>query len=55
MEVDIPIAFTGFISIAILMIIMIVLGLNIFLGYRKNDSEYKERTRNRKSFHNDDS
>ena len=55
MEVDIPTAVTGFISIVILVIIVIVLGLNIFLGYKKNDLEYKERTKERKSFHNDES
>ena len=55
MEVDIPTAVTGFISIVILVTIMIVLGLNIFLGYRKSDSEYEKRTRDRKSFHNDES
>ena len=55
MEVDIPTAVTGFIFIVILVTIMIVLGLNIFLGYRKNDLKYKERTKERKSFHNDES
>jgi len=53
MEVDIPTAVTGFISIVILVIIVIVLGLNIFLGYRKSDSEYEKRTRDRKSFRSD--
>ena len=55
MEVDIPTAVTGFISIVILVTIMIVLGLNIFLGYKKSDLKYKERTKERKAFHNDDS
>ena len=54
MEVDIPTAVTGFISIVILVTIMIVFGLNMFFGYRKNDSEYEERTRNRKPFRRDD-
>ena len=54
MEVDMPTIVTGIMSIVILVTIMIVLGLNIFLGYRKNDSEYDERTRDRKSFRSDD-
>jgi len=55
MEVDMPTIVTGIMSIVILVTIMIVLGLNIFLGYRKNDLKYKERTKERKSFHNDES
>ena len=54
MEVDMPTIVTGIVSIVILVVIMIVLGLNIFLGYKKSDLKYKERAKERKSFHNDD-
>ena len=55
MEVDMPTIVTGIMSIVILVTIMIVLGINIFLGYKKSDLKYKERTKERKSFHNDES
>ena len=55
MEIDIPIIVTGFITLVILVVIMVVLGMNIVLGYMANKRKYEERTRDRKSSHNDDS